>query len=204
MIRNLGVYTLVFLPIVASNLSTIKPARFLSRTTIPTLIGFAVLFGWLIRSTINNNLYQWLGTPKKFGLGIPDGSANAVRFVQENRIAGPVFNNFDVGSFLIWKLYPKQKVFVDGRPEAYSVEFFEKIYKPMQEDPAIWQQLSEQYKINYVFFGHTDITPWAKTFLAHISQNLNWPLVYLDGSTAIFIKRIRANHALIQKFQIKN
>ncbi|MDO8676095.1 MAG: hypothetical protein Q7K16_00310, partial [Candidatus Azambacteria bacterium] len=203
MIRNLGIYALVFVPIVASNLSAIKPARFLSRTTIPVLIGFTILFGWLIKSTINNNFYQWLGTSKKFGLGIPDGAASAVRFVQENRIAGPVFNNFDVGSFLIWKHYPEEKVFVDGRPEAYSVEFFEKIYKPMQENPVLWQKYSEEYKINYVFFGHTDITPWARTFLSFISKDKNWPLIYLDGSTAIFLKRTPENLPIIKKFEIK-
>ncbi|MEK7151442.1 MAG: hypothetical protein AAB784_01860 [Patescibacteria group bacterium] len=204
MIRNLGPYAIVFVPVVASNLSALKPIPRLAKFSAPFLIGLILLFGWLIKSTTNNNFYQWMSTSKKFGLAIPKGATKAVDFVKENRISGPVFNNFDVGSFLIWKMFPQEKVFVDGRPEAYSVDFFSKIYKPMQEDPAIWKQVSEEYKINYIFFAHTDMTPWARTFLSRISQNPDWPLIYLDGTTAIFIKRTPTTLPLIQKFQIKN
>ena len=98
------------------------------------------------------------------------------------------------------KMYPEQKVFVDGRPEAYSTDFFEKIYKPMQESPELWKKYSEQYKINYVFFDYHDITPWAQTFLSFISQDKNWPLVYRDDSVVIFLRRTPQNLSLIQRY----
>jgi hypothetical protein len=143
-----------------------------------------------------------MGLSKEFGLTIPVGAEQGVAFIQANKIRGPVFNNFDVGSFLIWKLYPEQKVFVDGRPEAYSVDFFEKIYKPMQESPTLWKKYSEQYAINYIFFDHRDITPWAKTFLQYITADPQWPLVYLDDSIIIFVKNIPANQKLIEKYPL--
>ncbi len=205
MIRNTGVYALVFTSVTALNLSAIKPAtKFLKRTIriIFYLVALAV-FALLITSVLNNNLRHWMQGSGKFGLEIPAGAEQGVEFVKQNNIKGPVFNNFDVGSFLIWKLYPEQKVFVDGRPEAYSVEFFENVYKPMQEDPKMWKYYSEKYDINYVFFAHTDITPWARTFLFYISQNPDWPLAYKDGSVAVFLKRTPANSALIRKFEIK-
>ena len=139
----------------------------------------------------------------RFGLEIPAGAAQGVEFVRQNNIKGPVFNNFDIGSFLIWKLYPEQKVFVDGRPEAYSTEFFRNIYKPMQEDPKMWKYYSEKYGINYIFFAHTDITPWARQFLLNISQDPNWLPIYKDGSVIIFLKRTPENSALTKKFEIK-
>jgi len=74
---------------------------------------------------------------------------------------------------------------------------------PMQEDPKMWKYYSEKYDINYVFFVTYDITPWARAFLFYISQNPDWPLVYKDGSVAIFLKRIPENSALIRKFEIK-
>ena len=157
----------------------------------------------MIKSTSDNSLLKWLQSPKRFGLSIPNGSIKGVEFIKEHNISGPVFNNFNVGSLLIWKLYPEQKVFVDGRPEAYSKELFEEIYKPMQEDPISWQKYSELYKINYVFMDRGDITDWGRKFLYYISQNPDWPLVYLDGSTAIFIKQTPENRELISKFEIK-
>ena len=125
----------------------------------------------------------------KVSLSIPTGAEKAIEFVKNNNIKGPVFNNFDVGSFLIWKTYPEQKVFVDGRPEAYSQEFFENIYKPMQMDQKIWEKYSKEYGINHIFFDHRDITPWARTFLARISQDKNWERVYLDEYVVIFLKK---------------
>jgi hypothetical protein len=73
----------------------------------------------------------------------------------------------------------------------------------MQEDPKMWKYYSEKYGINYIFFAHTDITPWARQFLFNVSQNPNWPLIYRDGSMAIFLKRTPENSALIKKFEIK-
>ncbi len=205
MIRNTGIYALVFTSVTALNLSAVKPAaKFLKHSVrIIFYLALLVVFVFLIINVLNNNLRRWMQEGGKFGLEIPAGATKGVEFVKQNDIKGPVFNNFDIGSFLIWKLYPEQKVFVDGRPEAYSVEFFENIYKPMQEDPKIWKYYSEKYGINYVFFAHTDITPWARQFLFNISQDPNWPLVYKDGSVAIFLKRTPVNSVLIRKFEIK-
>lgn len=251
MIRNFGPYAFIFTSVAAINWSSLlKTSRAFGTCGVETLskgetrlppkrawlvqtllygglVFFLVFFG---KNIVNNNLYQWLGNAKRFGLGIPSGAQGGVDFIKNNGLKGPVFNNFDVGSFLIWKLFPSPKeecpiqlsagvvphpaavlvetaagcgVFVDGRPEAYSVEFFEKVYKPMQEDHAVWKELSERYEINYVFFAHTDITPWAQTFLSYISKNPDWPLIYLDNSTVIFIKRTPGNRGVIEKFEIK-
>ncbi len=200
MIRNFGIYALFFIPIVTLNLSVLKLklGKFWKAASYAALAGFLV---FLIFNVVNNNVYGWLERSERFGLLSPSGADKAVKFVRGNSINGPVFNNFDVGSFLIWKL-PEQKVFVDGRPEAYSVDFFEKIYKPMQEDPKTWNFYSQKYGINYIFFAYTDITPWAKQFLAQISKNPDWPMVYLDESTVIFLKKNPQNKSLIEKFEM--
>jgi len=205
MLRNFGIYALTFIPVVALNIGAIRLPRWLTgkKTGAAFLAATAVFLAWLIFNVKNDNYSRWLESGKKFGLEIPVGAAKGVEFIKQNGIKGRVFNNFDVGSFLIWKLYPEQKVFVDGRPEAYSTDFFENIYKPMMEDPALWKKYSEQYGINYVFIDHRDITPWARQFLFHISQNPDWPPVYKDGSVVIFLKRTPGNSAVIKNFEIK-
>ncbi len=210
MLRNFGIYALTFIPIVALNLSTLTfittrrvVSPQMSRISKIGLIAFSALMVFLIFNVVSNNVYGWLESPNRFGLSLPNGAEKGVDFIKQNRVEGPVFNNFDVGSFLIWKLYPEQKVFVDGRPEAYTVDFFEKVYKPMQESPELWKKYSEKYKINYIFFDYKDITPWAQKFLSTISRNPLWPIVYLDESTVIFLKRMPENQRLIDKFEIK-
>jgi len=175
MLRNFGPYGLIFIPLTTLNLSKIKLS---TKKEMAVLISVCII---LISATSYN-------IKNKVSLAIPTGAEKAIEFVKNNNIKGPVFNNFDVGSFLIWKMYPDQKVFVDGRPEAYSQEFFENIYKPMQSDPQQWKKYSDQYRINYVFFDHRDITPWARTFLARISNNPDWEMAYLDDFVVVFVK----------------
>lgn len=205
MIRNLGIYALTFTPVMTLNLSSLSTltTKLNAKFKIATYSIFIACTLLFLPQVINNSFYRWIGNSNRFGLSIPNGSVIGIDFIKKNNIHGPVFNNFDVGSLLIWQLYPGQKVFVDGRPEAYSVDFFQNIYKPMQEDPALWQKYSELYKINYVFVDINDITDWGRKFLYYISQNPNWPLVYHDANTAIFIKRTPENIELIKKFEIK-
>ena len=204
MVRNFGPYTFIFLPVFSLNLSYSQIAPFLhkKKTQIIILILSIFLTVWLIFSVVNNSYFHFMMMARSFGLNIPNGASKAIDFVNKNNLKGPVFNNFDVGSYLIWKLYPKEKVFVDGRPEAYSYDFLKKIYIPMQEKPELWEKYSEQYKINYVFFDHQDITNWGVDFIKYIVTNPKWPLIYADDSIAIFIKRTPQNQELINKFEI--
>ena len=164
-------------------------------------MGACVVGFILIGAVLTGRAYEWAGSGDRFGLDIPASAQDGVDFVLGNHISGPVFNNFDVGSYLIWKLYPQQKVFVDGRPEAYTPDFFSSIYEPMQEDPAVWKHYADDvYHINYIFFDYHDITPWAQTFLSFISQDKNWPLIYKDNSVVIFVRRTPANLRLINTY----
>ena len=201
MIRNFGPYAFVFASIVSTNFGYIKTD--VSKKMVIILSAITTIsLGYLSYLIYNNSFYNFIGSYKHFELAIPSGAEGAINFIKENKIKGPVFNNFDIGSYMIWKMYPDEKVFVDGRPEAYGQEFFDKIYKPMQEDPKVWANLSKQYNINYVLFTHTDITPWSRIFLNRISQDKNWPMIYLDGNSVIFIKDTIANKALISKSRI--
>lgn len=204
MIRNLGPFSMVFIPLLALNIQAWISSKIITEKTLKLVYySLIVICLILLNSVIKNDFYRWSGSNNKFGLEFSASANNGVDFVLNNKISGPVFNNFDVGSYLIWKLYPEQKVFVDGRPEAYSIKFFSEIYKPMQEDKQTWNHYADEvYKINYVFFDYHDITPWAQTFLSFISQDKNWPMIYKDESVVIFIRRTAKNLPLIQQYQI--
>lgn len=136
----------------------------------------------------------------KLKLTAPGGAKKAVDFVIENKIEGKMFNNYDIGSYLIWRFYPGKKVFVDNRPEAYSVEFLQSVYIPMQEQKEIWEKYAEEYDFNFIIFELTDITPWAQSFLKRIINDSDWPLIYSDERAAVFVKNNEVNKPLIEKY----
>ena len=48
----------------------------------------------------------------------------AVSFLQAHPPSGPIFNHYDWGGYLIWKLYPSTPVFIDGRADLYGAHCF--------------------------------------------------------------------------------
>ncbi len=148
--------------------------------------------GWFLKTLRN--------LPQLPGLK-PMSNASA-EFFRQNHLQGPIFNNYDIGSYLIFHLFPQEKVFVDNRPEAYSVEFFKNIYIRMQEDEGVWKNLSEKYHINVIYFYRHDLTPWAQPFLIRRVQDPGWVPVFVDLYTIILLKNTAQNAPLIQKYAL--
>lgn len=149
-------------------------------------------------------LFLWQGylisqkTP--LGYGVAPGASQAVMFFQENKLSGPIFNNFDIGGYLIYRLYPEERVFVDGRPEAYPASFFQKEYIPMQENPELFKKLADKYQFQTIIFPHTDQTPWGMTFLKWIIRDPAWKLIYADDYAVILVRNTPENQNLISRY----
>ena len=135
-------------------------------------------------------------------LGLVEGINACGEFIRSNQIPGKIFNNYDFGGYLIYHLHDKEKVFVDNRPEAYSVAFFDSIYKPMQENELIWNKKSEEYGINLIVFYRHDNTPWAQPFLIGKAQDPKWVPIFVDQVSLVLIKNQESNRQWIEEFAL--
>lgn len=187
-IRNFPLFVFaIFIPFTYQLSALLKPIEKHSKVFLLLSIFLFILFFWQISAVLQ---------VKPFGFTTPPGAANAVDFMERNNLKGPLFNNFDIGSYLIFRLYPSEKVFVDGRPESYPADFFQKIYIPMQQDQKLFTEMDKKYQFNTIFFSHTDQTPWAKQFLRDIVKNPAWKIVYLDDTVIILTKMTNNQKAL--------
>ncbi|MFY9463296.1 MAG: hypothetical protein WAP52_03885, partial [Candidatus Sungiibacteriota bacterium] len=142
-----------------------------------------------------------------WGIGLRHGAggqsvSSAADFFRREGIKGPIFNNYDIGGYLIYYLFPGERVFVDNRPEAYPASFFQDVYVPMQEREDKWQEESARFGFNAIVFYWHDLTPWAQAFLARRVADPAWPAVYADNSIIIFARRGGANQSVIDKHEI--
>lgn len=137
-----------------------------------------------------------------FGFGLAPGINGSANFMKQNHIKGPIFNNYDIGGYLIYHFYPDEKVFVDNRPEAYSVSFFDDIYIPMQEKEEVWKQKQDEYELNSIFFYRRDATPWAQPFLIERIRDPEWIPVYVDNYTLILVRNSEQNQDIINNHQL--
>jgi hypothetical protein len=132
----------------------------------------------------------------KPGLGLDEKMAGGADYFIKNELKGPIFNNFDIGDYLIYHLYPQEKVFVDGRPEAYPPEFFSDKLVPALFEQRKWLDLNYEYKFNVVFLGyHTQVLG----FVQRLFYDDGWFLAYRDEYTIIFLRRGRENDHLVRR-----
>ncbi len=105
----------------------------------------------------------------------------AVHHVQEQGYAGPLYNHFDWGGYLIWAL-PEMRVSMDGRTNVYGDKLIERSMNTWDgaldwgEDPALG-------RANLVIAG-------SKTTLASLLRSApEFEGVFEDDVAAVFVRR---------------
>jgi tetratricopeptide (TPR) repeat protein len=126
----------------------------------------------------------------------------------KNNLEGNMFNNFGDGGYLMDKLGPEKKVFMDGRTEMYLPEvmndskgFADYKYTSEEELLAYFNSVVDKYQISYAILPSTNFEIWRK--LMHVLYNQpNWHLVYFDDSGDIFVKDDGKNDQTIKQYNM--
>jgi len=139
---------------------------------------------------------------RQFGVGTVLSVQTSADFFKTNNLKGPIFNNYDIGGYLIFNLFPQEKVFTDNRPEAYTKDFFDNTYIAAQEDANKFYELDKQYHFNCIYFAVTDLTPWGQQFIIDRVSDSKWTAVYVDSYAIIFMRNNELNKEVIGKFGI--
>ena len=146
--------------------------------------------------------FYWHAPRGPRGIGLKEGVQGSAEFFLKERISGPILNNYDIGGYLIYALYPKRRVFVDNRPEAYPAAFFRGTYVPLQEKEERWQEEQKRHGFNCIFFYRHDLTPWAQDFLVRRVQDPAWAPVYVDDDAILFLRRGGPNESTIRQCEL--
>ncbi|ANM28948.1 hypothetical protein ABI59_04000 [Acidobacteria bacterium Mor1] len=65
---------------------------------------------------------------------------NAVNYLSEQGIEGAVFNSYRLGGFLMFRLYPQDRAFMDGRNDIYEM-YRDEVYNPILFTQPGWERL---------------------------------------------------------------
>jgi len=198
-VRNFTLFGYLALPLAAANLTLLFPQR--RERNGRYYFGVIIISLLLFSAIILINPAYW-DARKNPGLGLMPGVKRSAAFFREQNIEGPILNNYDNGGYLIYYLYPRPRVFVDNRPEAYPASFFQNLYVPLQENEEVWKKKNEEYRFNVIFFYRHDLTPWAQSFLARRVNDPDWAPVYVDDYHIIFLKRGGPNQNVIERYEL--
>lgn len=197
-VRMLPIFRLVLLVpfLINSNLFFDKASRLFPKAKTALTHMFSVTILLILCVWEVGHIYYFQG----IGSNTTPYAKNASDFFVSHNIQGPIFNNITLGSYLEYRIYPRNRVFVDTRPEAYPNSFFTKEYIPMQQHADVFKRMEDRYHFTTIIFNYTDAYPWAITFVHQILQNPSWKLVYVDEYAMILLKEIPNNHSIITTF----
>lgn len=204
-LRSLSLFGFVFLIVASANLQeTFEQGkrwiareapqyfRFL-RYAVPGILGLLcvllVVPGW-----------GALSRYRPSGIGPADWAEASGIFLKEQQVPGPIFCDGDIGSYLIFNLYPTQKVFADNRfGDAYSAGFYERLLS-IYADEDEWNKALVEYEFNAIVTYHYGGTPHARDFLWRRLRDPLWVPIYGDPFVVILVRNTEANKSLIDRF----
>jgi len=121
---------------------------------------------------------------------------NAAAFIRENKLPGPLFNSYNWGGYLIWRLYPQYPVFVDGRTDLYDDEFLRR-YLRVALAKGDWQETLDRYRVNTILIERDSL-------LANLlEKTTGWVPVYADKMAVVFVRDIPENQPWISGHRIE-
>jgi len=120
----------------------------------------------------------------------PSGAAD---FLLQHHISAPMFNTYELGGYLMWRLWPQEKVFIDGRALNESVyQDYQRIaFNANAEGGKSGQELLRQYGIEAIVmdgFEYTNGAPYLLPAALADPHQSEWKLVYRDAQAVVFLR----------------
>jgi tetratricopeptide (TPR) repeat protein len=130
----------------------------------------------------------------------PKGAAD---FLSNIEINGNMFNEYGFGGYLIWRLYPEKKVFIDGRglePDVYRE--YQNVINVNKTKPQSWDDVIKKHNITYIvippLFFHGEIYGLVE----QLFDSEDWALIYVDHLSLIFLRNNSDNFSIIKRLEI--
>jgi len=121
----------------------------------------------------------------------PSGAAD---FVLAHGVTSRMFNTYEFGGYLIWRLWPQQRVFIDGRALSESIfnDYARILYNHSGADGGkTGLSLLDQYGIQTIVMNGFEYSEGqVYNLMLAISTGLTeWKLVYNDPQAVVFMRQ---------------
>ena len=142
-------------------------------------------------------------------VSVPKGAAD---FIEAHSIRGNMFNDMGFGGYLLWRLYPWKKIFIDTRQLnfvvtmefAWIIKATESIENPKLPEgkKPLWERLLDHYKIDLVVIDTMDLFGQVKPITFSLLRNEKWVPVYCDLISVVFVRDIKENEEIINQYKL--
>jgi tetratricopeptide (TPR) repeat protein len=198
--RNIyiGFYTTIFLLAwLIPHLLTATPPGIKKPLWGVLIISLVVALIWLYPLKRNSLISQRLHFP-----------VGAAEFAKKY-LSGRMFNEYTYGGFMLYSVYPKLQIFLDGRAEVFHryemrdyLKLAENKYLPDSQYKQYLDSFFKKYAFDF-FIMSVQKHVVMRRIGALLSKDPTWTLVYWDDDSEIFVRKNGKNDAIINKLEAK-
>ena len=127
---------------------------------------------------------------------------DAAAFIERESIPPQLFNDYNEGGFIAWRLGPKYLDYIDGRAIPFGAARLQRTNELMHSPPDSpeWQREAERYNINTIILplGRYDALQFFSV-LPEFCASTSWRPVYLDEVSVVFVRRTPETEGLIRR-----
>jgi hypothetical protein len=175
-VRHVGIYALIAAPILSRLFNFDFPGRW-SRSVplagavlinVAIVVVFAIFVAVHVRTVVK---HPTAVEAEMFPL-------RAVSFLTTLHSPGPILNDYDWGGYLIWRLYPGYRVFIDGRADVYG-DALMKDFGDANSLTGNWRGVLERWRIRTV------ILKTGSPLVTALRTSSDWKPLYSDSQATV-------------------
>jgi len=172
------------------------------KRALPPLVPFGVSTVLIVAGMVASwgSAFQLRAAEWRF----PSGAAD---FLLAHHVTGPIFNTYEYGGYLIWRLWPAERVFIDGRSLSESLfQDYGKILYNVEEAGGVnAQQLLDRYGVQTIVMNTFEYSEGLVYRLAPSladPQQTEWKLVYDDAAAIVLMRHPPAGVAPLDSLRV--
>lgn len=134
---------------------------------------------------------------------------NAANFIQKEHLIGNMFNQYEYGGYLEYRLYPMKKALIDGRTllccelqDYYSLST--NLSLPYSKYALLLNQFFTRHHISFVLIDIDNQDLLGTKISSVLINDPKWNLVFWDDVSEIFVEGDAENEQVLKKFVAKS
>lgn len=96
--------------------------------------------------------------------------------------SGNMFNEFNWGGYLLYRLWPEKQVFIDGQQDFYGEALTREYLQAINAEPG-WQAILDRYNVRWVIVSPT------RALAARLDASPDWSRRYIDETAGVWVRR---------------
>jgi len=126
--------------------------------------------------------------------------ARMVDFLEYHGIRGRVLNDLGIGGYLIFRRWPRELVYFDGRTPVYGEDFFRENTAAFQRAEN-FERLKDRWEFDYIVLS--GMGAWgSREFHRYLWENPDWHLVYGMEDGYVYLRDVPKFKGLIEKLAL--